>query len=104
MKPKLFITFDGDAFDDQSRMYTAVPRYILDESGFENHGIMQDSGAVSGYSGYRAGMPSVVKLEQFQQYSCSFGYYGRRPAAPNVYEKEYCWNCSNFTTDGIPAR
>ena len=102
MKPKLFITFDGDAFDDQSRMYTAVPRYILDESGFENHGIMQDSGAVSGYSGYRAGMPSVVKLEQFQQYSCSFGYYGRRPAAPNVYEKAYVEVPHSATSLGFP--
>lgn len=102
MKPKLFITFDGDAFDDQSRMYTAVPRYILDESGFENHGIMQDSGAVSGYSGYRAGMPSVVKLEQFQQYSCSFGYYGRRPSAPNVYEKAYVEVPHSATSLGFP--
>lgn len=89
LNPKMFITFDGDAYDDQSRMYTAVPTTILDESGFDNHGIMHDSGRAAGYPGYRAGMPSVVLLEQFQQYSCGFGYYGRRNAAPNVYEKAY---------------
>lgn len=100
--PKLFLTFDGDAFDPVTRMFTAAPATILDESGEENHAILHDSGAVSGYPGYRAGMPSLVSLEPGGQYATSFGYYGRRAAAPNIYEKAYLEVPSNALSFNFP--
>lgn len=85
-KPQLFITFDGDAFDENSRGFTASPPVILDESGFGNHGILQQSSTQ--YLGYRAGMPSQVGLEPGGQYSVGFGYYGKQVSA-NQWEKAY---------------
>lgn len=83
--PKLFMTFDGDAFDPFSRELTGIPAVILDESGFDNHGILHESGS-NGKFGHRLGMPSLINLEQFQQYSISFGFYGKQNS-PNEWEK-----------------
>lgn len=100
--PKLFLTFDGDAFDEYSRQFTAAPAVILDESGEENHAILHDSGVASGFPGHRAGEPSLVNLEPGGQYAASFGYYGRRLAAPNVYEKAYLEVPSNASSFEFP--
>ena len=100
--PKLFLTFDGDAFDSYSRQFTSVPSLILDESGEENHAILHDSGVVSGFPGHRAGEPSLVDLEPGGQYAASFGYYGRRTASPNLYEKAYLEVPSNASSFEFP--
>lgn len=100
--PKLFLTFDGDAVDPASNTFSAVPAVILDESGEGNHAILHDSGVVSGYPGHRAAMPSLVNLEPGGQASASFGYYGRRLASPNVYEKAYLEVPSNASSFNFP--
>lgn len=86
LAPKVFITFDGDAFDDVTRVTTAVPPELLDESGLNHKAILHN--ANNSYPGYRLGMPSQVKLEQFQQLSMAFGFYGNQPTA-GVWEKAY---------------
>ncbi|ASD50350.1 hypothetical protein FDI24_gp068 [Acidovorax phage ACP17] len=85
LNPKVFITFDGDAVDDSTATFSAVPPVILDEMGVNNATLHISS---SVYRGYRAGMPSMIRLEPSQQASVSFGFYGKQ-AGPNVWEKAY---------------
>lgn len=86
LAPKVFITFDGDAYDDVTRTLTTIPAQIMDESGRGNNAILHNSNP--SFPGYRLGMPSQVKLEQFQQQSASFGFYGNQPTS-SVWEKAY---------------
>lgn len=78
--PVLFLTFDGDSFDEGSRVLDTEPHEIIDESGYDNFGIMHSDHVPinSPYYGYRMGMQSVVDLEGFDQYAASFGFYGRQ--------------------------
>jgi len=71
LKPKCFITFDGDAFDPFSGVLTGSPPVLIDESGHANVGVMQ--GDVLGYS---MGQTSLVEIELGGVYSCIFGQAG----------------------------
>lgn len=74
--PAGFFTFDGDAFDANTRLITHVPLTVLDESGNANDGLMM-VGSQEPTKAYRAGMPSLVSIEPSNQYSMGFGTYGR---------------------------
>ena len=84
-KPQVFISFDGEAVDENTKWLTSVPPIILDETDNRNDGVLTDSGNDE-YKGYRAAMPSLVKLESNTR-SFSFAYKGRQPNSPNVWEK-----------------
>lgn len=84
--PKLFLTFDGDAFD-VDRKLTAIPQVFIDESGFNSNIILHNES--EDYPAYRMGIPSLVDLEQTDQYSTSFGWYGHQPGAPTRWPKSF---------------
>lgn len=87
LHPKLFLTFDGDAFDPITFDLLGTPRRIIDESGEGNNAIFQADSTV--LLGHRLGMLSLVELEPSDQYGISFGYYGAQPAHPSVWAKTY---------------
>lgn len=74
--PGGFYTFDGDAFDPVTRLYTSVPLTVMDESTHQNDGILL-VGSQEPTKAYRAGMASLVGLEPSHQQSMCFGFYGR---------------------------
>lgn len=74
--PAGFYTFDGDAFDPVTRLYTSSPLIVMDESTHQNDGIML-VGTEEPSKGYRAGMASLVSIEPSAQYSMCFGFYGK---------------------------
>lgn len=80
MGPKLFLTFDGDAYDPTARTLLSVPKQFLDESGQANVIMLHNED--DDFPAYRMGLPSLVELEQDEQSGISFGWYGPRPGAP----------------------
>lgn len=82
--PKMLLTFDGDAFN-ANKTLAAVPAVIIDESEFDNNGLLLESGTT--FYGHRLDMPSLV-LQEPAGRSISFGYYGRQPGG-NPWEKGY---------------
>lgn len=85
--PKLFLTFDGDAFDENDRKLTAIPQVFLDESGFNSNIMLHNESET--YPAYRMGIPSLIDLEQTDQHSISFGWYGYQPSAPTRWPKAF---------------
>ena len=85
--PKLFLTFDGDAFDPITRKLLASPQVFLDESGFGSNIMLHNED--ESYPAYRMGMPSLVDLEQTDQRSTSFGWYGHQPSATTRWPKAF---------------
>jgi hypothetical protein len=77
-----FWTFDGDMVDSGSRTLLANPLTIIDEIDNQNPAILHIQSA-SGPHGYRMGMPSMIQLEQTDQASICFGYYGYQPSSPD---------------------
>lgn len=70
-----FITFDGDMVDNVNGTIIASPLQIFDEIQNQNPAILHVESEFPPH-GYRAGLPSLVKLEQTNQAGLSFGYYG----------------------------
>lgn len=61
LKPKVYITFDGDDFDSGTGELTSVGRAVMDETGNGNHGILHDD--ADPQRGYWFGSPSLCNLE-----------------------------------------
>lgn len=83
LKPKMFITFDGDSFDPFSGLLTSPPD-IIDESGNGNIGHMQGDPTL----GYTMGQTSLVELEIGGVYSTLFnpaGFYSTSNPFPKSY-------------------
>lgn len=86
-EPVLFLTFDSDQYDPVKRTLIGEPQVFMDESGYGNHGLLHvDS---EDFHGYRMGLPSIVSLEQTDQRSISFGWYGPQMAFPNRWPKAF---------------
>lgn len=86
-EPVLFLTFDSDLYDPLHRTLLGDPQVFVDETEFANHGLLHvDSNT---YHGYRMGLPSIVNLEQTDQRSISFGWYGPQLASPNRWPKAF---------------
>ena len=77
--PKMLLSFDGDQFDPGSRKLISVPQTFLDESGYESNILLHNDD--ENYPAYRMGIPSLVDIEQTDQHSLSFGWYGYQPLA-----------------------
>lgn len=85
--PVMFITFDGDPFDPATRKITAVPPTIMDETPYQNNGMLHNESEE--YPAYRMGMPSLCELEPTAQHAISFGWYGNQPNAPTRWPKSF---------------
>lgn len=85
--PKMFLTFDGDAFDPNNRKLLASPQVFIDESGFNSNIMLHNED--ENYPAYRMGIPSLVDLEQSDQRSTSFGWYGYQPLAMTRWPKAF---------------
>lgn len=85
--PKMFLTFDGDAYDPNSRTLTAIPQVFIDESGFNSNIMLHNESEL--YPAYRMGIPSLIDIEQTDQRSTSFGWYGYQPLAPTRWPKSF---------------
>lgn len=85
--PLMFITFDGDPYDSFTRKLTSSPPVVMDETPYQNHGIMHNES--EDYPAYRMGLPSSVDLEPTDQHACSFGWYGYQPNAPSRWPKAF---------------
>lgn len=88
-----FITFDGDVVDGVNGTIIASPLQIFDEIGNQNPAILHVESEYPPH-GYRAGLPSLVKLEQTNQAGVSFGYYGIQSSQ---YTKAYLEIPHSFT-------
>lgn len=85
--PLLFITFDGDPYDNFTRKITSSPPHLIDETAYGNVIIVHNEH--EDYPAYRMGLPSIVDLEPGDQHSCSFGWYGHQPSAPGEWPKAF---------------
>lgn len=85
--PILFLTFDGDQYDDFTRKLVADPQVFIDESQYATDGILHNESEA--YPAYRMGLPSLVDLEPTDQKSVSFGWYGYQPNAPTRWPKSF---------------
>lgn len=85
--PVMFITFDGDPYDNFTRKLTANPAVFMDETPYQNHANLHNESEA--YPAYRMGLPSAVDLEPTDQRSISFGWYGHQPAAPTRWPKAF---------------
>ena len=86
-EPLMFITFDGDPYDDFTRKLTALPETFMDESGYANNGLLHNED--DDFPAYRMGLPSAVDLEPTDQRSISFGWYGNQPTASWRWPKSF---------------
>jgi hypothetical protein len=83
-------SFDGDAFDPTTRLLlvpTGNPLVIIDEIDNLNPAFLTNDNQE--FPGYRLGTPSLVNLEQTDQYSICFGYYGKQVGHPNEWGKAW---------------
>lgn len=87
LEPKLFLTFDGDDFDPLTHDLLGLPQQIIDESGEGNNALFHSDNGM--YLGHRMGTASLTELEQSDQYSMSFAFYGAQPLYPTVWAKTY---------------
>lgn len=85
--PVLFLTFDGDPYESVDRTLTSVPAEFQDESGWANHGMLHEDSAT--IHNYRMGLPSIVDIDQTDQKSISFGWYGVNMAHPGRWTKSF---------------
>lgn len=85
--PKIFLTFDGDEYDETTRKLSAIPQVFLDESGYGSNIMLHNED--ENYPAYRMGIPSLIDLEQTDQHSTSFGWYGHQPSASTRWPKSF---------------
>ena len=81
----MLITFDGDPYDPVTRTLTTIPQEFMDESGWENNGLLHNES--DDHPAYRMGFPGLIELEPTDQKTVSFGWYGHQPAAPTRWPK-----------------
>jgi hypothetical protein len=96
LKPKMFITFDGDPFDPHSGALSILPPVLIDESGHSNIGLMQGDPL-----GYALGQTSLVEVEVGGVFSAVFGqagFYSSGDAFPKAYIEVPNSSDFNFTT------
>lgn len=83
--PMCFLTFDGDRYHENTRKIKGTAT-IIDETG-NFPGTLVDLSPTS-YA-YRMGTQSLCDVEQFENKSICFGYYGRDEHLSDLYPKAY---------------
>lgn len=86
LDPKLFLTFDGDSYNEATGGFLGSPEVIMDESGYDNNALLHTS---SENLAYRLGLPSLNSFEPSTMHSISFGYFGNYPGTSDEWAKAY---------------